>query len=305
MAAIRSNFSDLLAPGFANIFVQNMDIKAYPEEYSKIFQTATSKRKYEDENKVAGFGTMPSKDERSSTVYDDPLQGTSKRYTHLTYSLGFRVSQELWEDDLYGVMKQMPEELAFSARDVVEITAAGIFINGFTDTADYRGPDSEPLFGDSTTKTHPLLGGGTTSNQLSTAADLSVDSLELAIIGMEDTVNDRGLLSKLVAGLLVVPTELQFQAKQILESELQAFTSNNQMNPFDGKDLRYYVWHYLTDPDAWFLLSKRNYLKFWWRVKPSFKNDDDFDTDDAKFKARQRFSVAYTDFRGTYGSPGA
>lgn len=305
MPAQRSGFSSLLAPGFANIFRQNQDIKQYPEEFSKVFNMDKSIRQYEDENIVTGFGSAPSKAERDSTVYDDPIQGNRKRYTFLTYSLGFRVSRELWEDDLYGVMKQMPEELSFSMRDVVEVTSAGQFINGFTDTASFVGPDGEPLFGDGTTKTHPLLGGGSSSNQLSVAADLNVDSLELMLNLLSDTVNDRNLLIRLMGRVLIVPTELQWTAKQLIDSELQPFTANNQVNPFGDMDLKYMVWHYLTDPDAWFILSQKHYLKFFWRLRAQFANSDDFDNDDAKFKSRERFDVGYTDWRGVAGSPGA
>jgi hypothetical protein len=282
-----------------------MDFKQYPEEYSRVFSLGKSIRQYEEESVVAGFGSAPQKGERESTVYDDPIQGNRKRYTFLTYSLGFRVSRELWEDDLYGIMKQMPEELAFSMRDVVEVTAAGTFINGFTDSSAYIGPDGEPLFGDGTTKTHPLMGGGTWANQLSVAADLNVDSLELMLNLIGDQVNDRGLLTRAIPELLIVPTELQWVAKQLLESDLEAFTAQNQSNPFSGMDMKYFVWHYLTDPDAWFIRCKRNYLKFWWRLRPDFHNSDDFDNDDAKFKSRERFDQGYTDARGIYGSPGA
>src|SRR3990167_2142021 len=146
MAANRAGFSDLLVPGFANVFRQNMDIKQYPEEYSKVFNLDKSVRQYEEETITTGFGSAVEKPERESVTYDDPLIKEKKRYTFTTYALGFRVSRELWEDDLYGVMKQMPEELAFSMMDVIEVLAAGIFINGFTDTAANLGPDGEPLF---------------------------------------------------------------------------------------------------------------------------------------------------------------
>lgn len=306
MAANRGSHSQLMAPGFNEIFTQNSDLKQWPAEYDKIFTVEDSKRQYEEESIITGFGSMPSKEERDSVVYDDPIQGNSKRFTHVTYALGFRVSEELWEDDLYGKMKAMPKELAFSARDVVEVTAAGIFINGFTDSAAYLMPDGEPLFGDGTTLDHPLLGGGRWSNQLSVAADLSTDSLELMLNLMEDTVNDRGLLIRLVGSLLVVPNELRFVAKELLQSELKPYTTENQTNPYKDMDLRYMVWHYLTDPDAWFLLSSMNYLKFFWRVRAKgIEPGDDFDTGDSKFKARQRFSVGATEGRGVCGSPGA
>ena len=305
MAAIRAGFSDLLAPGFLNIFRQNQDIKQYPEEYSKYLKVEGSDRQFEEENIVTGFGSAMEKEERASVQYDDPFQGTKKRYTHITYALGFRISEELWEDDLYGAMKAMPGELSFSLRDVTEVVSAGILINGFTDSAAYRGPDGEPLFGDGTTKDHPLLGGGRAANQLSVASDLNVDSLEALLILMADTVNDQGLLAGLKGRLLIVPTELQFQAKQLLESELEAYVANNQVNPFDGMDLKYFVGHYLTDPDAFFLQAQKHYMKHLWRKRAAMANDDDFDTGDAKFKGRQRSINGYTDWRGISASPGA
>ena len=305
MSAIRAGFSNLLAPGMHNVFRQNMDIKQYPEEYSKVYQLEKSNRQYEEESIITGFGTAVEKPERTSTQYDDPLQRTAKRYTNLTYSLGFRVSKELYEDDLYGVMKQMPQELAFSMRDIVETLAAGVFINGFTDSTAYLGPDGEPLFGDGTTKDHPLEGGGRYANQLSVAADLNVDSLELMLDLIGGTVNDRGLLSMLSGVKLIVPRQLRWTAEKLLESDLQAFTANNQVNAFKGLDLSYFVWHYLTDPDAWFVQAQKHYLKFFWRLRPDFSAGDDFDTDDAKMKSRERKSEGYTDWRGLAGTPGA
>jgi hypothetical protein len=305
MPSQRSDFSQLLAPGIFDVINQNLDIKQYPEEYSMIFNMESSTKQYEEETLVAGFGSMPSKAERSAIEYDDPIQGNKQRYTHTTYALGFRVSEELWEDELYGVIKAMPKELAFSARDVVEVTAAGVFINGFTDSAAYVGADGEPLFGDGTTKTHPLLAGGNGSNQLSVAADLNGDSFELALNAIEDTVNDRGLLVRLMAKTLVVPTELRWVAQELLESKQKPFVSTNEMNPYETLDVDWAVWHYLTDPDAWFILAQNHHLNFFWRVKPSPANSDDFDTGDAKFKLRQRNSLGYTEWRGAFGSPGA
>lgn len=306
MPSQRSDFSNLLAPGLQEVYSQNMDLKQFPEEYSMVFETASSDRQYEEELVISGFGSMPVKNERSSIYYDDPIQGNKQRYTHVTYAMGFRVSQELWEDELYGVIKAMPKELKFSARDIVENTAAGVFINGFTDSAAYVGADGEPLFGDGTTKTHPLLGGGSFTNQLNPAMDLSADSLELALNDIESTVNDRGLLIRLIAKTLIVPTELRWVAQELLESKQKPFVSTNEMNPYETLDMDWMVWHYLTDPDAWFIKCINTYLKFYWRVKgDSLENSDDFDTKDAKFSVRQRFSVGYTDPRGIYGSPGA
>lgn len=262
-------------------------------------------RQYEEESMVTGFGSAPVKPERQATQYDDPYQKDQKRYTFLTYSLGFRISRELWEDDLYGVMKQMPEELSFSMRDIVEVVSSGILINGFTDSAANLGPDGEPLFGDGTTKDHPLAGGGRAQNQLTVATDLTPDSLELHLNLLEDNTNDRGLLTRLIGKTVIVATELRFVIKQILDSELEAYTANNQGNQFENMDLNYFVWHYLTDPDAFFVKAQKHYMKFWWRLRPTFGNGDDFDTDDAKFKSRERFDAGYFDWRGIVGSPGA
>lgn len=305
MASIRAGFANLLAPGMFKVFSQNLDIKQWPEEYSKVFELDKSIRQYEEESGITGFGNAALKAERSPTTYDDPIKLDTKRYTFLTYSLGFRVSLELYQDDLYGKMKKMPAELAFSMRNVVETLAAGVFINGFTDTADYRGPDGEPLFGDGTTKDHPLVGGGRQANQLSVAADLNVDSLELMLTLMESTVNDRGLLTMQKVVKLVVPVQLQQTVKKLLESELEPFTGNNQKNVYADMDLKYVVWRYLTDPDAWFAMAQFHYLKHWWRMRPDFQSGDDFDTRDAKYSSVQRHDSGYTSWRGVGGSPGA
>src|SRR3990167_4130098 len=305
MATERGNQSHLLAPGFRNIFNQNVDIKAWPEEYSQIFNLSDSKRQYEEESLVSGFGSMPEKDERDEITFDDPLQGNTKRYTFITYALGFRVSEEMWEDDLYGKMKQMPKELAFSARDIVEVISADILINGFTDNAANRGPDNEPLFGDGTTLDHPRLDGGRWSNQLSVAADLGVDSLELMLTGIEGTVNDRGLRARMVGVLLIIPRQLRFTASKLLGSDKEAFTAQNQKNAFKDMDLDWFVFHYLTDPDAFFLQAQLHYMNFFWRVRPKLKDDDEFLTGDMLFKTRERFAPGYTDARGVAGTPGA
>ena len=305
MPMIRASLSALLAPGLNEVYSQNNDYKQYPPEFSIVFDVDSSDRQFEEEVVMTGFPTMPSKKERDPVIYEDALLGTTKRYTNVTYALGFRVSEELWEDELYGTIKALPKELAFSARDVVEVTSAGVFINGFTDSADYLGPDGEPLFGDGTNKTHPMLGGGTWVNQLNPAADLNPDSLELAINDIEATTNDRGLLIMLKAQLLIVPTQLQWIADELLNSDLKPHVSTNEINPLQTKDLKYTVWHYLTDPDAWFIRAQKHYLKFFWRIKDKLTNSDDFDTGDAKFKSRQRFIQGYTDTHGIYGSPGS
>lgn len=301
----RANFSHNMAPGFRNIFNQNTDIKLWPQEYANVFNVESSTRQYEEESLISGFGTMQEKAEREEVSFDDRIQGNTKRYTHLIFAMACRLSEELIEDDLYGSMKQSPKEMAFSATDIVEVKTADIYINGFTDSTAYRGPDGEPLFGDATTLDHPRLDGGRWSNQLSVAADLGVDSLELMLTLVEGTVNDRGIRARMMGKLLVVPKELRWTADKLIGSDKQAFTANNQKNPFKSLDMEWFVWHYLTDPDAWFMQAQDTYLKFFWRVKPNFKMDDDFLTGDVLEKVRQRFSSGYTDARGNAGSPGS
>ena len=303
MTALRGQFGDLLAPGFREIFFNKFD--RYPEEYSKIFNVGSSKRRYEDESEISGLGAMAEKEEGESIGYDDPIQGYDKRYTHLTYALGFRVSEELWEDDLYGIMNRMPSALAISARQTVETVAWNILNNGFTDSAAHRGPDAEPLFGDATTKDHPLTGGGTEANQATTAADLSVTSLEALIQLMEETVDDRGLKLMIKPKLLVVHNNDQWAARELLDSTDKPYTANNEINPLRDVGLKYFVGHYLTDTDAFFLTAEEHYMNFIWRRKSRFSNDDDFDSGDAKFKGDMRFSVGYTGWRGICGNPGA
>ena len=305
MATQSSNQSNLIAPGFKNIYSQAMDIKQHPDEYSFIFNVENSDRQYEEESYTSGFGTAPVKLEREEITFDDPIQGPTKRFTHVTRALGFRISEELQEDDLYAKTKQMPKELAFSMKDIVEVTSADVLNNGFNDTAAYRGPDGEPLFGDATTLTHPRLDGGTWQNQLSVAADLGVDSLELALTLLEGTVNDRGIYGRMIAKLLIVPRQLRHTASKLLGSDKEAFTANNQKNAFQDFDLEFMVNHYLTDPDAFFVQAQFHYLKFFWRIRPSLRNDDDFKTGDMLFKSRERFSQGYVDGRGIIGSPGA
>lgn len=305
MVAIRSNFGDILAPGHFEIFTSDMD--QWPEEFSKVFNLRDSKRRKETTSGVSGFTLAPEKAEGASISYDDPVQGYDEEFIHLTYALGYRISRELWEDDLYSVMDKMPKELSKSMQYTVEVQAANVFINGFTDSAAYLGPDGEPLFGDGTNKNHPLTGGGNEENQLSTAADLSVDSAELMVQLMEETTNERGLLGMLKPSVFVVPPESRFIAKELFDpmAKEKPNTTLRNINPLQGEDWSYFVWHWLTDPDAWFLLATEHKLMFFWRVRPDYDYDTDFDSKDYKGSSRMRFSKGWEDWRGVAGSPGA
>lgn len=299
MTTIRGNFSNLLAPGIRNVIFGKY--KERPEEYSKILNVGTSKRQYEEDTQVAGMGAVPLKGEGTATQYDDPAQGYKTTYTHLAYGLGFRVTQEMYDDDLYGVMNKMSKTLAISARNRIETSGAALLNNGFSTAHTTEG---KALFATD----HPLLkGGGSASNRLATDSDLGVTSLRDAIILMEKTPMENGMIANIIPKLLVVTPDDKFMARELLGSEWRPGNANNEINAFLDEDLVYFVNHYLTDSDAWFLGADKGEteLHFLWRTKITFANDNDFDTGDAKYKIFFRFSYGWSDWRGWIGSPGA
>jgi len=301
MPAYTGAFSHLLAPGLRKVFFN--EYKMWPEEYSRIATVGTSKRAYEEELIVAGLGRFEQKPEGQPLIYDDPIQGEKRRYTHVTWSLGFRVSREMWQDDLYNVMKRMSSELAKSARQTVELEFATIVDDAFTG-ASILGADGKALCATD----HPLLVGGTYQNRPTTHTDLGVGSLRSALERLENTVSERGLPLMLGTGatVLVTPT-FQWVAKEMLSPQTQGapYTNENQINAFRDMSLSYMVYHFGSDSDAWLVLSNGNHdIKFFWRQKPLFENGDDFDTKDAKFSGFMRFSYGFTDWRGVDGSSG-
>ena len=296
MTTLRANFGTLLAPGLREMFFDRFN--RYANEYTEIFNVHDSKRKYEDDAGISGFGLVPEKDEGVGIIYDDPILGYSKRYVHKTYGLGFRVTREMWEDDLYGQIKKMPKALGQSMRISIETDGANILNRGFN--ASYTGPDGKPLFATD----HPLAGGGTGSNMLSVAADLSETSLEQAFIDIMATKDDRGLLQAMRPGKLVTSPSGAWGASRLLESTSTPGSANNAINPAKGI-IPFVVNHYLTDADAWFVLSDDHELNWFWRRRPDFEEGNDFDTEDAKFKVTARWSNGWSDWRGTFGSAGA
>lgn len=291
-----SNFADLLAPGFRSIFMDKF--AQYPEEYSQVFNVLSSNRNFEDDSYISGFGLAPIKRQGESISFADPKQGFDQRYIHDTYGLGFIVTRELVEDDLYGKIKRMPNSLARSMRGTVETTAANVLNRAFN--ASFTGADGKEMLATD----HPLLGGGTQKNELTTAADLSATSFEQALIDIADTTDDEGMLLALQPKKLIVPTELDWTASRLLDSSLDPESANNAVNPGKGR-LPYMVYHFLTDADAWFILSEDHELNFFWRRRPDFEKDNDFATEDARFRATMRFSAGHSLPWGIFGSPGA
>ncbi len=301
MTILRAGFTDLFfddaLPVLRNIVQEKFE--SYPDMIAQIFNVQSSDKWGEQSTSITGFGLVPVKGENVPVSYDDFYQGYDKTYTHSLYSLAFRVSKEMIDDEKWGIVKKAAQSLGRSMFNTRQISAASLFNNGFADA----GPDGVSLFN----ANHPLVAGGVQSNTLAAPADLSVTSLRQALNDMEGTVDDRGLLLNIVPKTLLIPKELRWDAEELLKSSLRPDNANNAVNAFQTVSLDYLVWNYLTDPDAWFLLSdKMDHSINWFEREPvNTDTDVDWDASAAKTKIRNRFSYGYDDFRGTYASPGA
>lgn len=299
MALITSNMSKLLLPGLRKIYGD--EYGEWKEEYSVVFDVDSSAKHSEEDQGITGFGLVPEKAQGESIRFDIAYQGYTKRYTHVTYGLGFIITQEMWEDALYRNIKRMPKALARSTKSTVEILAANYLNLAFSATQ--LGADGVELC----SAVHPLVGGGVFRNTLSVPADLDITSFEQALIDIQEFVCDRGLKIAARPLMLVVHPSNDFQAQYILKSDRLPDTANNNYNPARGILPRgHVIMHWLTDPDAWFIKTDVPYgLTFLWRRRPVFKDDTDFNAENAKFKVSFRCSGGWTDPRGVFGSPGA
>lgn len=302
MPTVSGAMSELYAPGLRKIFFQSY--KERPAQYSQIANMGKSSRQFEEDIEYAGFGTMPPKPEGSATVYTDPTQGGKKRYTHISYGLGFRVTVEAMEDDLYGVIKKMPRELGKSGRNARELQFFGMMERMFTTEFGFtKNGSNEALISTS----HSLIqSGGTLANRSATDADLGPASLEAAILLFDNLVDEAGIPIIRKPRWLVVGPALKQIATELLGGEFKPYTSDNTVNAITRNDtLSVIVTNYLTDPDSWYLLADEHDLNFIERTPMRFQNGDDFDSGDAKYKCFQRFSVGAGDWRGIFGSLGA
>lgn len=298
MPAVRGKFSPLLAPGLASIFFRTL--KDMPTEYTSVINTKKSRRAYEEEYKVAGLGSMFQKAEGAVYTFDEPLSGDTIRYTHLTYGLGYRVTEEMMEDDLYGIMKKMSSELARSAHLNKEVHGHAPYNNAFD--SNFPGLDGQPLISAS----HPLLGGGTLSNLVT--GDFSLDALQEAVELFENLTDDRGFKVLMKPKRLLHSPSNIWEVNKVLGSEYEPNTSDNNINVVRSKyGITPHLDHYFTDSDAWFLVADTKELdvKMWIRVDDQFRNSDDPLNGDAIFTVRHRHSNGHGDFRGVVGSAGA
>ena len=273
----------------------------YPVEWDKIFTKHTSRKNFEEDISTSMFGLAKVKGEGGSVSYDTAQQGFIDRYTHVVYSLGFVITKEMVEDDLYDVIgKKRAQALAFSMRQTKEIVGADVLNNGF----------GAPTYGDGVylfSASHPNVAGGTWSNMPSVASDISEAALEQCFIDLSKYTNDRGLRIAVKPTKIITTTDNDFEANKILQTQYEVGTGNNTVNlvrsRFSGGVV---INHYLTDPDAWFVLtSVQDGMKYFERRGDSFTQDDDFDTDNAKFKASGRYSFGCTDKRAIWGNAGA
>lgn len=296
-----SSFAKALWPGVNAWY--GKAYSEYPVEYTKLFETFKSSRAFEEDVGTSGFGLAAVKPEGAPIQYDSERQAYITRYSHVVYALGFMITREAVDDDQYDIVGQRKAQgLAFSMRQTKEIIAANVYNRAFNSS--YVGGDGKELLATD----HPLFAGGTFANELTTAADLSEAALEQAHIDIAGFVNDRGLLISVRPKGLIIPRQLMFEAKRITAPTGRPGTDTNDVNALKALGLtpEVTVNHYLTDPDAWFLRTDVPHgMKHFERRADSFDMDNDFDTENAKYKASARYSFGWTDPRGLFGSPGA
>ena len=295
------NFAKALWPGVNAWY--GKEYSEYKPEWPALFEQFKSDRNYEEDVGVSSFGLATVKTEGSPISYDTEKQAYITRYIHAVYALGFMVSREAFEDDQYDVVGQRKAQgLAFSMRQTKEILGANVYNNAFT--SGYTGGDGSILL----VSSHANLAGGTWSNVPSSAVDLSEAALEQAVIDIANWTNDRGLRIAVLPKSLIIPVNLWFDATRILKADKQPNDLNNNPNAIRTLGLvpEVNVNHYLTDTDAWFLRTNvKNGMKAFERRADQFEMDNDFDTENAKFKATGRYSFGWTDPRGLYGTAGA
>jgi hypothetical protein len=304
MAISRAQLLKELLPGLNALF--GLEYKRYGEEHQEIYETETSERSFEEETKLSGFSAAPVKNEGNAIAYDNAQEAWTARYTHETIALGFSLTEEAVEDNLYDTLSaRYTKALARGMAYTKQVKAANVLNNGFNTSGSYNGGDGVPLFSAS----HPLVTGGTNSNIPTTPADLNETSLENAVIQIAAWTDERGLLIAAKPRKLIVPPALQFVATRLLETELRVGTADNDINALKNNGSipeGYAINHFLTDTNAWFLTTDvPNGMKHFVRSPLATSMDGDFDTGNVRYKARERYSFGWSDPLGMYGSAGA
>ena len=304
MAISRSQLLKELLPGLNALF--GLEYKRYGEEHKELYETEKSERSFEEETKLSGFSAAPVKSEGAQIAYDNAQEAFTARYSHETIALGFSITEEAIEDNLYDSLSgRYTKALARAMSYTKQVKAASVLNNGFTNSAQYYGGDGVPLFSAS----HPLVSGGTNSNIASTPVDLNETSLESACIQIAAWTDERGLLIAAKPRKLIIPPALMFVATRLLETNLRVGTNNNDISAIVNNGSvpeGYSVNHFLTDTNAWFLLTDvPNGLKHFERMPLETKMDGDFDTGNVRYKARERYSFGWSDPLAAWGSAGS
>lgn len=302
MAISRAQLLKELLPGLNALF--GLEYKRYGEEHKEIYEQETSERSFEEETKLSGFGAAPVKSEGAAIAYDNAQEAWTARYTHETIAMGFAITEEAVEDNLYdSLSSRYTKALARAMAYTKQVKAASILNNGFNSSVAYG--DGKSLFATD----HPLVGGGTNSNRPASGADLNETSLEAAIIQIAAWTDERGLLIAAKPKKLVIPPALQFVATRLMETEKRVGTADNDVSAIVTNGSipgGYTVNHWLTDSNAFFILTDvPNGLKHFVRSPMSTGMDGDFDTGNVRYKARERYSFGVSDPLGCWGSPGA
>jgi hypothetical protein len=301
MAISRAQLLKELLPGLNALF--GLEYKKYENEHTDIYVTENSERSFEEEVKLSGFGAAPVKSEGAALAYDNAQEAFTARYNHETVAMGFSITEEAMEDNLYdSLSSRYTKALARAMAYTKQVKAASLLNTGFSA---FKGGDAVSLFNAS----HPTVGGGVNANQPAVAADLNETSLEQAVIDIAAFVDERGLLIACRPKKMIVPPSLMFVATRLLQTEMRVGTADNDLNALRSNGSipgGYGVNHYLTDSDAWFLTTDcPNGMKHFVRKAMSTGMDGDFDTGNVRYKARERYSFGVSDPLGMYGSTGA
>ena len=302
MAISRAQLLKELLPGLNALF--GLEYARYGEEHKEIYETETSERSFEEETKLSGFSAAPVKNEGSAIRYDNGQEAWTARYNHETIALGFSLTEEAIEDNLYDSLSaRYTKGLARAMAYTKQVKAAAVINNGFSSS--YPGGDGVALF----STAHPLVSGGTNSNTPATAADLNETSLENAVIQIAAWTDERDLLIAAKPRKLIVPSALQFVATRLLETELRVGTNDNDINAIKNNGAipeGYTINHFLTDTNGWYLTTDvPNGMKHFVRTPLQNSMDGDFDTGNVRYKSRERYSFGWSDPLGIFGSPGA
>jgi len=302
MAISRAQLLKELLPGLNALF--GLEYARYGEEHKEIFEIESSERSFEEETKLSGFQAAPVKNEGQAIQYSKAQEAWTARYNHETIALGFAISEEALEDNLYDSLSaRYTKALSRAMAYTKQVKAASIINNGFS--AQAVGGDGVSLF----STVHPLTGGGYNSNTPAVAADLNETSLEAAVIQIAAWTDEQGLLIAAKPTKLIIPPALQFVATRLLETELRTATADNDINALVNNGSipgGYKINHWLTDANAWSLVTDvPNGLKMFVRAPLTTGMDGDFDTGNVRYKARERYSFGWSDPLGIFGSPGA